>query len=81
MGLSKNTVADIVKRHRDQGGSDRLTATLHLVTRMLGRGLLQDDFGRHWPIRYRDLARPAITLWEHRAAVKDLRARGRSSGG
>jgi putative transposase len=22
---------------------------------------LQDDAGRHWPIRYRDLARPAIT--------------------
>lgn len=39
---------------------------------------LQDETGRHWPIRYRDLGRPAITLWEHRAAVKDLRARGRS---
>jgi putative transposase len=46
--------------------------------RDLSKVFLQDDSGRHWPIRYRDLARPAITLWEHRAAVKDLRARGRS---
>jgi putative DNA-invertase from lambdoid prophage Rac len=32
VGLSKNTVVDIVKRHRGQYGSDRVTATLHLVT-------------------------------------------------
>jgi putative transposase len=38
---------------------------------------LEDETGRHWPIRYRDLARPAITLWEQKAAVKNLRARGR----
>jgi putative transposase len=46
--------------------------------RDLSTVFLQDETGRHWPIRYRDLARPAITLWEQRAAVKDLRARGRS---
>ena len=38
---------------------------------------LKDEAGRHLPIRYRDLARPAITLWEQKAAVKNLRARGR----
>ena len=46
--------------------------------RDLSTVFLQDETGRHWPIRYRDLARPAITLWEQKAAVKDLRARGRS---
>ena len=38
---------------------------------------LEDPAGRHWPVRYRDLGRPPITLWEQRAAVKELRARGR----
>ena len=38
---------------------------------------LEDMEGRHWPVRYRDLARPPITLWEQRAAVRELRARGK----
>jgi putative transposase len=38
---------------------------------------LEDSTGRHWPIRYRNLRRPPITLWEQRAAVRDLRERGR----
>ena len=46
--------------------------------RDLSRIFLQDDSGRHWTIRYRDLGRPAITLWEQKAAVKELRTRGRS---
>jgi putative transposase len=45
--------------------------------RDLSTVFLEDETGRHWPIRYRDLARPAITLWEQKAAVKNLRARGR----
>jgi putative transposase len=45
--------------------------------RDLSAVFLEDESGRHWPIRYRDLGRPAITLWEQRAAVKELRARGR----
>jgi len=45
--------------------------------RDLSTVFLEDQAGQHWPIRYRDLARPAITLWEQRAAVKSLRARGR----
>lgn len=39
---------------------------------------LEDPTGRHWRIRYRDLRRPPITLWEQREAVKALRERGRS---
>jgi hypothetical protein len=35
----KNTVADMVKRHRAKATPDRLTATVPLVTRMLGLGL------------------------------------------
>jgi hypothetical protein len=38
---------------------------------------LEDEAGRRWPICYRDLARPAITLQEQKAAVKNLRVRGR----
>lgn len=45
--------------------------------RDLSHVFLEDVEGRHWPIRYRDLARPPITLWEQRAAVKELRERGR----
>jgi putative transposase len=46
--------------------------------RDLSTVFLEDEDGRHWPIRYRDLARPRITLWEHKRAVRDLRERGRS---
>ena len=46
-------------------------------SRNLSRVYLEDPTGRHWPIRYRDLRRPPITLWEQRAAVKALRERGR----
>ena len=38
--------------------------------RDLSTVFLEDETGRHWPIRYRDLARPAITLWGQKAAVK-----------
>jgi putative transposase len=59
-------------------GTEKCRLRAKYDPRDLSRVFLQDDSRRHWPIRYRDLARPAITLWEHRAAVKDLRARGRS---
>ena len=39
VGLSKNTVAEIVKRRRATAAQTIMTATLHLVTRMLGPGL------------------------------------------
>lgn len=32
--------------------------------------------GSHWPIRFADLRRPPITLWEHRRAQAALRDRG-----
>lgn len=35
--------------------------------------------GTRWPIRYRDLTRPPITLWEHREALRRLREQGRSA--
>lgn len=47
--------------------------------RNLSQIYLQDPDGIHWPIRYRNLRRPEITLWEHRQAVKALRERGRRS--
>jgi putative transposase len=35
--------------------------------------------GRYWDIPYRDLRLPPISLWEHQAATKQLRAEGRRS--
>ena len=42
----------------------------------LSQIFLEDSTGRHWPIRYRDLRRPPITLWEQRAAVRYMREQG-----
>jgi putative transposase len=64
---------------------DVLTTWLGSGTRMrvkydprdLSCVFLEDVEGRHWPIRYRELARPPITLWEQRAAVRELRERGK----
>ncbi|XUY29992.1 Mu transposase C-terminal domain-containing protein (plasmid) [Agrobacterium sp. rho-8.1] len=35
--------------------------------------------GESWPVRFADLSRPRITLWEHRQAMAALRARGLQS--
>lgn len=59
-------------------GTERRRLRAKYDPRDLSTVFLEDDAGRHWPIRYRDLGRPAITLWEQRAALSDLRARGRS---
>ena len=59
-------------------GAERRRLRAKYDPRDLSTVFLEDETGRHWPIRYRDLARPPITLWEQKAAVKDLRARGRS---
>ena len=45
--------------------------------RDLSHVFLKDAEGRYWPVRYRDLARPPITLWEQKAAVRMVRERGR----
>lgn len=55
-------------------GKERLRAKYD--PRDLSQVFLEDPSGRHWPIRYRDLNRPPITLWEQRAAVKDRREQG-----
>ena len=59
-------------------GTERRRLRAKYDPRDLSTVFVEDEAGRHWPIRYRDLGRPAITLWEQRAAVSDLRARGRS---
>ncbi|WP_199229710.1 Mu transposase C-terminal domain-containing protein [Azospirillum sp. TSO22-1] len=40
---------------------------------------LEAPDGTRWPIRYRDLARPPITLWEHKEAQRRLREQGRGA--
>lgn len=40
---------------------------------------LEAPDGTRWPIRYRDLARPPITLWEHKEAQRQLREQGRAA--
>jgi putative transposase len=44
--------------------------------RNLSRIYVRDEHGTYWPIPYRDLGQPAISLWEQRAAVKRLREEG-----
>jgi putative transposase len=44
--------------------------------RDLSQVYLHAPDGQYWPIPYRDLGRPRITLWEHRRARESLRARG-----
>ena len=39
----------------------------------------QDEQGNYWPIPYRDLGAPPISLWEQRAAESALRAQGKRS--
>lgn len=45
--------------------------------RDLSRIYVSDGDGQYWEIPYRDLRLPPISLWEHRAAVKQLLAEGR----
>lgn len=59
-------------------GAERRRMRVKYDPRDLSAVFLEDEAGRYWPVRYRDLGRPPITLWEHKAAVKELRARGRS---
>lgn len=40
--------------------------------------VLEPDGNQYIEIPYRTLSRPALTLWEHRQAVEQLRAKGRS---
>jgi putative transposase len=47
--------------------------------RDLSRIFWQDKQGHYWQVPYRDLRLPPISLWEHRQAVRELRAQGRRS--
>jgi putative transposase len=44
--------------------------------RNLSQIFLRDDQGGYWPIPYRRLGQPPISLWEQRAAMERLRAAG-----
>ena len=44
--------------------------------RNLSRVYLRDEHGTYWPIPYRQLGQPPISLWEQRAAMERLRAAG-----
>lgn len=57
-------------------GRSRSRTLVKYNPRDLSRIYLRDDDGTYWPIPYRDLGQPAISLWEQRAAVKRLRAEG-----
>jgi putative transposase len=45
--------------------------------RDLSMVFVQTPNGDHLPVRYRDLARPPITLWEHKRARQKLQEQGR----
>jgi putative transposase len=47
--------------------------------RDLSRVYLQDESGEYWTIPYRELGAPPIALWEHRNAIRQLRAEGRKA--
>ena len=45
--------------------------------RNLSRVYWRDEEGQYWKLPYRNLALPPISLWEHEAALKRLRAESR----
>jgi putative transposase len=45
--------------------------------RNLSRVFYRDKDGQYWPIPYRNLGAPPISLWEQREAMKRLRTQGR----
>jgi hypothetical protein len=44
--------------------------------RNLSRVFYRDKDGQYWPIRYRNLGAPPISLWKQREAMKRLRTEG-----
>jgi putative transposase len=60
-------------------GRVRAAALVKYDPRDLSTIHYQDEQGDYWPIPYRDLGAPPISLWEHRAAESALRAQGRHS--
>jgi putative transposase len=60
-------------------GRDNTPMPVKYDPRDLSQVYLQAPDGAYWPIRFRNLLRPRITLWEHKQAVKLLREKGRRS--
>jgi putative transposase len=60
-------------------GRSHRPALVKYDPRDLSRVYFRDDRGEYWDIPYRDLRLPPISLWEHQAATKQLRAEGRRS--
>jgi putative transposase len=60
-------------------GRSQRPALVKYDPRDLSRVYFRDDRGEYWDIPYRDLRLPPISLWEHQAATKQLRAEGRRS--
>jgi putative transposase len=57
-------------------GRSREPMLIKYNPRNLSQIFLRDDQGTYWPIPYRRLGQPAISLWEQRAAVARLHAAG-----
>ncbi len=60
-------------------GRSKTTVLVKYDPRNLSRVYVRDQDGRHWPIPYRDLALPPISLWEHREAMRRLKEQGRKA--
>ena len=60
-------------------GRTKELALIKYDPRNLSRVFWEDKQGHYWPVPYRDLRLPPISLWEHRQAVRELRAQGRRS--
>jgi hypothetical protein len=60
-------------------GRTKELALIKYDPRNLSRLFWEDKQGHYWPVPYRDLRLPPISLWDHRQAVRELRAQGRRS--
>jgi putative transposase len=58
-------------------GRSEKAALVKYDPRDLSKVYLRDDDGQYWNIPYRDLRLPPISLWEHQAATRQLKAEGR----
>jgi putative transposase len=61
-----------------QAGRSDARALIRYDPRNLSRVYWQDLEGNYWPIPYRNLALPPISLWEHDEALSCLKAQGQS---
>jgi putative transposase len=60
-----------------QAGRSEQRVLIKYDPRNLSRVYWRDEEGQYWKLPYRNLALPPISLWEHEAALKRLRAEGR----